>query len=77
MKIDLWKCDVCGKEFRKNGGFQIDLFLGREMDAAGYTDSVYKSADICSACQSTMLLGLIDKMTMDERLDLAKKWGAK
>lgn len=77
MKIDLWKCDVCGKEFRNNNGSQINLFLGREMDASGHTDSIYKSADLCSTCQSETLLGLISMMTMDERLDLAKKWGAK
>jgi hypothetical protein len=79
MKIDVWKCDVCGKEFRTGGGTpEIPFHVESELDPVdGHNVRVYKHADLCTVCQNDLLTDLINKLPITERAELAKEWKAK
>lgn len=77
MKIEAWKCDTCGKEYKKDGGSTIGFFVGREIDAAGDTDDNYLYSDLCNSCIVALVTQLLQACLMAERVHLAKDWKAR
>lgn len=79
MIIHLWKCDGpgCGKEYRANGGAQIEFHVDNESDPVdGHNIRVYKHADLCMACMCKLISKMLECATRDHRAKLAKDWGA-
>ncbi len=77
MKIELFKCDKCGSEYRKGGGGTIMFLVGYSPDpASARSEADHKHSDLCTKCQNALLHNLIDKLEMQVRVDLAKTYNA-
>lgn len=50
MKIDVWKCDCCGKEYREDGGTTYSV---------PYPDD---SIDLCLSCLAKSFYLVVDQM---------------
>lgn len=62
MKIDLYKCDVCGYETRNKKECQYYTFLFTKMrDGLGEYDDIYKSFDLCTDCINQILFDYLYK----------------
>ncbi|MCC6591621.1 MAG: hypothetical protein IT168_33350 [Bryobacterales bacterium] len=78
MKIGLWKCDYCQKEFRSGGGSEVELHVNNSRDPVdGHNQREYKRADLCGGCQGLLLKDLIEALPVEQRAKLAREWGAK
>lgn len=51
MKLDLYKCDWCSRDFEYDDIISLTFVVGREMDASGngYEDTK-KYKDMCKNC---------------------------
>lgn len=80
MKFTIYRCDApnCGKEFREDGGLHIRFATGSERDPVdGSVTTIYKDADICCPCSGRFVAALLVLVNEEQRLKLAKQWGAK
>jgi hypothetical protein len=78
MTIDLWKCDVCGNEFRVGHGSTVIFHVGNESDPVdSHNMRIYKDADLCTRCQTVLLEKMINEIPIEGRAQLAKECNAR
>jgi hypothetical protein len=65
MNPDYKLCDRCGKATKLK---PIFFCTGREMDPAGSTEDVGKSADLCGVCASLVLSQILEGMSFEESI---------
>lgn len=72
MNPDFYLCDLCGSRLDKR--MRFDIVVDREMDAAGSTDDVCYTVDLCGLCLSTATAYLINKSPGFENALFLKDW---
>ena len=77
MKVNVWKCDKCGNEFRQGGGSEIAFHVDNDADEGdGHNVRIFKRADLCLSCTVDFSGELLESCDMRERAVWAKAWGA-
>lgn len=65
MRIDQWKCDCCGKEYRESQGATVQYFVDHRDDC--------EFVDLCSTCLRDAVQKTVPFLTSNERRGLFKK----
>ncbi len=77
MKLTIFKCDNCGKEYREDNGRSVDFLVGYSPDpVSGKSEGDYKSSDLCSKCLIELLEYVLKQLEMPVRVGLAKAYKA-
>lgn len=74
MKMTIWKCDRCGKEYRPRSGSTFIITTGTERDAVeGRTFDKTDSVDMCNDCVYDLLTQLLRAMPMERKAALVEE----
>lgn len=77
MRMDLWKCDACGKEYRSVNA-SISIHVDDWADPVdGHIAPVFRVADLCPICHLRLTESLIKNLPLEERVDLAERLKAR
>jgi hypothetical protein len=68
MKMTIWKCDRCGKEYREGRGRTFEIAVGTERDQIeGRTFEVTDSIDLCVLCVESAMEQFVRAMDYPTR----------
>lgn len=67
MKLDVWQCDRCGKEYRDGQHHRLDVTTGTKRESDGEIADVVRTVDLCAKCMHLCAMSLMRKFVYDER----------
>lgn len=74
MKITIWKCDRCGKEYREGRGRTYEFAVGTERDQVeGRTVEVTDSIDLCFTCTESIMEQFVRALEFPKRKALLEE----